>query len=67
MNAIVRASMESHHPMSIGYYDAGALQRAMRAALSKQRSLIKGIRPTAIIIDDPINCDVRPDGRRVEL
>jgi hypothetical protein len=65
MNAIVRASMERHHPMSIGYYDAGALQRAMRNVLERKHDQP---RERGCKAKHTHTCfDVRPDGRRVEL
>jgi hypothetical protein len=67
MNTIVMSRITDRNPTRIallGHYDASDLQRAMRVALGRAhlRSLRGGSAQRS-----PINCDIRPDGRRVEL
>jgi hypothetical protein len=68
MNAIVRATIERHHPWIIGFYDAGALQRAMRVVLARKAGRTAlGKMNGDLAARFPIGCDARSDGSTVQL
>lgn len=67
MNAITMSRITALNPNRltlVGRYDASDLQRAMRVALGKTHlRMLRGDTAKR----SPIGCDVRADGRRVQL
>ena len=69
MNAIVMSRITEENRSRIallGHYDASDLQRAMKVAIG--RAHLRALKNLGTRVSGHvINCDVRPDGRRVEL
>jgi hypothetical protein len=67
MNAIMMSRITAMSPNRlplVGRYDAGDLQRAMRVALGRAHlRMLRGDTAKR----SPLGCDMRADGRRVEL